>query len=90
MYDNDNLKLSAQRLTTQNKRHCMYTKTNYKGVLKLRAIHRHGVLIFKKGSMEVDSSIEARGLTLQRGATFSINEEASSFSHEHFLDNHAY
>ena len=40
--------------------------------------------------MEVDSSIEALDLTLQRGATSSISEEASSFSYEHFLENHAY
>ena len=41
----------------------------------------HGVLIFKKGSMEVDSSTEVFVLTLQIGVTFSINEEASSFSY---------
>ena len=58
-------------------------------MLKLVVIHCHGVLIFKKGSMEVDNSIEALGLTLQRGATFSISDEASSFSYEHFLENHA-
>ena len=40
--------------------------------------------------MEVDSSIEALVLTLQRGATSSISEEASPFSYEHFLENHTY
>ena len=51
----------------------------YKGVLKLDEVHCHVVLIFKKGPMEVDSSIEALDLKLQRGATFSIREEVSSF-----------
>ena len=68
----------------------VHTKTTYKGVLNLDTVHYHDVLIFKKGSMEVDSSIEALDLTLQRGATSSISEEASSFSYEHFLENHTY
>ena len=37
-----------------------------------------------------ESSIEALGLTLQRGKTFSRSEEASSLSYEHFSENHAY
>ena len=37
----------------------VHTKTIYKGVLNLDTIHYHDVLIFKKGSMEVVSSIEA-------------------------------
>ena len=40
--------------------------------------------------MEVDRSIEALDLTLQRGATSAISEEALSFSYEHFLENHTY
>ena len=68
----------------------VHTKTTYKGVLKLDTIHYHGVLIFKKGSVEGSSSIEALDLTLQRGATSSISEEAVSFSYEHFLENRTY
>ena len=50
----------------------MYTKTctyklTYKGVLKLDTIPYNDVLILKKGSMEVDNSIEALGLTLEYG-----------------------
>ena len=59
-------------------------------MLEFVDVHCHDLLIFKKGSMEVDSSIEALDLTLQRGATSSISEEASSFSYEHFLENHTY
>ena len=69
---------------------CTYKNNLYKGALTLDAVHCHGVLIFKKGSMEVDSSIEALDLTLQRGATFSISEEASSFSYYDFQENHPY
>ena len=63
----------------------VHTKTTYKGVLKLNAVHCHGVVMFKKGFMEVYSSIEALRGTLQRGTPFSIGEEASSLSYEHFL-----
>ena len=68
-------------------------KTKYRNfwrVLEFVDVHCHGVLILKKGSMEIDSSIEALDLTLQRGATFSTREEASSFSYLHSLENHAY
>ena len=68
----------------------IHTKTTYKGVLNLDTAHYHDVLIFKKESMEVDSSIEALDLTLQRGATSSKIEKASSFSYERFLENHTY
>ena len=73
----------------------MYTKTctyklTYKGVLKLDTIPYNDVLILKKGSMEVNSSIVALDLTLQRGAISSISEEALSFSYEHFLGSHTY
>ena len=40
--------------------------------------------------MEVDGSIEALDLTLERGATCSISEEALSLSYEHFVENHTY
>ena len=49
----------------------VHTKTTYKGVAKLDTVHYYDVLIFKNGSTEVDSSIEALDLTLQRGATSS-------------------
>ena len=44
-------------------------------------VHYRDVLIFKKGSMEVYSAIEALDLTLEREAIVSISEEASSFSY---------
>ena len=42
-------------------------KTKYRNLYKMLEfvdVHCHGVLIFKKGSMEVDSAIEALDLTL--------------------------
>ena len=59
-------------------------------MVNLDSIHYHDVLIFKKGSMEVDSSIKALDLSLQREAPSSISEEASSFSYDYFLKNHTY
>ena len=56
-------------------------------MLNLDTVHSHVVFIFKKGSMEVYSSIEVFDLSLQSDAPSSISEEASSFSHEYFLEN---
>ena len=49
----------------------------------------HASLLIKKGSKEVDSSIEALELTQRIGVTFSISEGASSFSCSQSLVNPA-
>ena len=46
-------------------------------------------LLIKKGSKEVDSSIEALELIQRIWVTFSISEGASSFSYSQSLVNHA-